>query len=161
MRGVATFQNSKAVDYNVWIAGAAGPADDVISSYSGNRTANIPEVMVNITPQYTSDKFYADLTWTYMGNREANFANAFQMPGFSQFNFGAGYNITSKLKLSLNINNLFDTYGVMGWTAPGTFPTSLDLDSFTKEKLTANPNAVYSTVAIPARSYFLTLSYKF
>jgi outer membrane receptor protein involved in Fe transport len=161
VRGVATFQDSKAVDYNVWTTTAPGPDDDTKLSYSGNRTANIPNVMVNITPQYTTDKFFADLTWTYMGNREANFANAFQMPAFSQFNLGLGYNLTPKLKMSLNINNLFNTYGVMGWTAPGTFPTSLDLDSFTKEKLDANPDAVYSTVAIPARSYFLALSYKF
>lgn len=161
VRGVATFQNAKAIDYNVWIAGVAGPDDDVQNSYSGNRTANIPNVMVNITPQYTSDKFYADLTWTYMGNREANFANAFQMPAFNQFNLGLGYNFTPKLKMSLNINNLFNSYGVMGWTAPGTFPTSLDLDSFTKEQLDANPDAIYSTIAVPARAYFLALTYKF
>jgi outer membrane receptor protein involved in Fe transport len=161
IRGVATFQDSKAVDYNVWTTTVPGPADDSILSYSGNRTANIPNVMVNITPQYTSDKFWADLTWSYMGNREANFANAFQMPAFSQFNLGLGYNFTPKLKMSFNINNLFNTYGVMGWTAPGTFPTCLDLESFTKEQLDANPDAVYSTIAIPARAYFLSLVYKF
>ena len=55
----------------------------------------------------------------------------------------------------------FNTYGIMGWAAPGGFPASLDTQGFTKAMLEANKNAVYATLPIMPRAYFMTLSYKF
>jgi hypothetical protein len=49
----------------------------------------------------------------------------------------------------------------MGWSAPGGFPAALDRQGFTKDMLAANPNAVYSTLSLPPRAYFLTVRYKF
>ena len=96
-----------------------------------------------------------------MGTRAANVANAFELPAFTQSNLAAGYEINKALRLSLNINNLFNQIGVMSWSAPGVFPASLDRQGFTKAKLEANPNVVYSTVSIPPRSFFLSVNYHF
>jgi iron complex outermembrane recepter protein len=49
----------------------------------------------------------------------------------------------------------------MAWSATGGFPPALDRQGFTKAQLDANPNAVYSTLSLPPRAYFLTVSYKF
>lgn len=117
--------------------------------------------MANITPEYSNGKFYAGLTWSYMGARQANFANAFQLPAFSQFNLSMGYDITPKFRVSANINNLANQYGVMGWVGPGTFPDNLNLDGLTKEAIAKAPDAFHQAIAIPARAYFLSLAYKF
>ncbi len=159
IRGVLTLQDSKATQYNAWVHNQDGT--DTQISNSGNKTANVPNIMANITPEYTNGKFYANLTWNYMGKRQANFVNAFQLPSYSQMNMALGFNVTSKIKLSGNINNLFNDYGVMGWVGPGTFPDNLNLEGVSKQAVISNPNAFHQTIAIPARAYFLTLSYKF
>lgn len=160
-RAVATFQNSTAVDYSIWDVGANGAADDKIVSYSGNETDNNARTMLRVSPTYTADKLYASIDWTYMGKRAANVPNAFYLPAFSQSNLNIGYNINTKLALQANINNIFNQNGVMSWSAPGGFPAALNRQGFTTANLEANPNAVYSTVSIPPRAYFLTISYKF
>src|SRR5207342_3315279 len=113
-------------DYNVWLANGLTTEDDSLVSYSGNETDNIARSIINITPSYNIDKFYAQLTWAYMGKRQANVANAFLLPSFSQFNFSTGYDVTQHFKLGLVINNIFNTYGVMSWSRPGTFLAALD-----------------------------------
>lgn len=162
IRGVATFQKSTAKDFNVWILGNNGKADDKLDSqYSGNETDNNAKVIIRVSPTYSSDKFFASVDWSYMGNRAANVPNAFTLPAFNQTNLNLGYNITPKLQIQVNINNVFNQDGVMGWSAPGGFPAALDRQGFTKTTLDANPNVVYSTLSLPPRAYFLTVNYKF
>jgi iron complex outermembrane recepter protein len=163
IRGVVTLQGSKAATYKNWIhlpTGSAITPDSTVDN-SGNGIASLPNVMANITPEYSNGKFYAGLTWSYMGARKANFANSFELPAFSQFNLSMGYDITPKFRLSANINNVLNQYGVMGWVGPGTFPDNLNLEGLTKQAITANPNAFHQAIAIPARAYFLSLAYKF
>lgn len=163
LRGVLTLQKSKAVDYHTWLSNDFGPEDDSLVSFSGNEVDNIARTIFNITPSYNLDRFYAQLTWAFMGKRQANVANAFQLPSFSQFNFSTGYDVTKNFRLGLVINNLFNTYGVMSWSRPGTFLAALDRQGFTKEMYeeAVKNNTPYSTVSIPARAYFLTATFKF
>ncbi|MEA5460823.1 TonB-dependent receptor [Arcicella sp. LKC2W] len=161
IKGVATFQKSTAVNFRSWILNANGKTDDQVLDFSGNEAGNVPQTMFRVSPTYTNDKLYASLDWTYMGSRQANVPNAFKLPAYTQSNLSLGYNVSSKVSLQGNINNIFNQNGVMGWSAPGGFPAALNRDGFTKAMLEANPNAVYSTVSIPPRAYFLTVSYKF
>ena len=163
VRGVGTLQRSKAVDYKVWVANTNGPADDAIMDYSGNKADNSANLILNITPTYDIGKFYSFITWSYLGARQANAANAFELPGFSQFNLGSGYKFSKALQLSFNINNILNKYGVMSWSRPGTFLTATDRQGYTKAQYEADAktNTPYSTIAIPPRAYFLTLTCKF
>jgi outer membrane receptor protein involved in Fe transport len=161
VRGVFTVQKSEASKFQTWILGANGKADDKIQDFSGNKTDNAANLFFSITPTYSANRFYASLNFYYMGKRAANVPNAFELPAYNQSNLTLGYDITKAFRLSLNINNLFNQNGVMGWSAPGGFPAALDRQGFTKELLAANPNAVYSTLSNPPRAYFLTASYKF
>ncbi|MEI6950539.1 TonB-dependent receptor [Paraflavisolibacter sp. H34] len=161
IRSVATLQQSKAVDYKVWILNDPGLADDKVLDNSGGRTDNSANVILNNTISYNRDKFYGSVIWSYLGKRQANIANAFALPAFSQFHFSAGYDFTKHFQLSLNINNLTNVYGVMSWSRPGTFLTATDRQGYTKEMMKANPNAVYSTIAITPRAYYLTGTFKF
>jgi iron complex outermembrane recepter protein len=163
IRGVLTLQGSNATTYKSWIhlpTGSRTSPDSTVDN-SGNGIAFMPNVMANITPEYSNGKFYAGLTWSYMGDRQANFANAFKLPAFSQFNLSMSYDISAKIKLGANINNLFNQYGIMGWVGPGTFPDNLNLDGLTKTAIAKAPDAFHQAIAIPARAYFFTLSYKF
>ena len=164
IRGVLTLQSATATAYKYYIhlpTGSATSQTDSIVNNSGNTAANVPNLMANITPEYVNDKFYVDLTWSYMGDRQANVANAFVLPAFSQFNLSTGYNISPKFKLSLNVNNVLNNYGVMGWVGPGTFPNNLNLNGLSAKDIAAAPNAFHQALAIPARAYFLTATYKF
>lgn len=161
VRTVATFQQSTATVFQTWIVGANGKADDKIADFSGNETDNNARTIIRLSPTYNKGKFYSSLDFSYMGKRAANVPNAFSLPAFNQTNLNLGYNISSKLQLQANINNLFNQNGIMGWSAPGGFPAALDRQGFTKAALEANPNAIYSTLSLPPRAYFLTVSYKF
>ncbi|MES2519247.1 MAG: TonB-dependent receptor [Bacteroidota bacterium] len=161
VRSVATFQSSTAVNYQTWILGANGKADDKIQDYSGNETDNTAKTMIRITPTYSNDKIFASVEWSYMGSRAANVANAFYLPSFDQTNINLGYNVTKNVQIQGNINNIFNQIGIMGWSAPGGFPAALDTQGFTKATKEANPNAVYSTTSVPPRAYFIALNYKF
>lgn len=164
VRAIATFQKSKIVEGEVWVANGPGPADDTKISYSGNETDNNARAIIRITPTYTVGKFYADLTWSYLGKRQANAPNVFSLPAFSQFDFSAGYNFSKRFQLSLNINNLFNVYGPMSWTRPGGLLEALEgANSFDKTKYDAAvaANAPFGTISIPPRAGFLTASFKF
>ena len=96
-----------------------------------------------------------------MGSRQANVPNAFKLPAFTTLDLTFGYDFSKKFGLQANINNLLNTYGVMGWSGPGGFPAALDRQGFSKAYIDANPNAVYSTQGSMPRAFFLTASYKF
>ncbi len=161
IRAVGIVQQSKALNYQVFLANANGPADDVQVDFSGNKTDNIAPLMLTITPTYNLNKFYASATYQYMGARWANVANAFKLPAYGSVDLNFGYNVSKKFQLSGSINNVFNTYGILTWAAPGGFPSSLDTQGFTKAKLEANPNQVYSTLSILPRAFYLTGTYRF
>lgn len=160
LRAVGVFQQSKALEYAVYLAKANGPADDERVTFNGNYNDNIG-TMLTITPTYTLNKFVASLTYQYMGKRWANVGNAFELPAFGAFDLNLSYRLNAHLQLNGSINNVLNTYGIMGWAAPGGFPAALDTQGFTAQMLEANPNAIYATLPIMPRAYFLTASYKF
>ena len=160
-RAVATVQQATAKKWGTWILGSPGAQDDKVQDFSGNRAVNVPNYMFTLGPNYTTDRFSLFGTYRYMGNRAANVANTFLLPSFSQFDAGFGYTFSKSLALQGNVNNLFNSIGVMGWGAPGGFPASLDNEGFTRAKLEANPNAAYTINSIQPRAYYLTATYKF
>ena len=161
IRAVATFQKSTASEFRVWDTGANGQADDTIIDFSGNDAGNFANTILRVSPTYKSGKFYTSADWSFLGDRQANVPNTFVLPAFHQTNLNLSYRFTENIQAQLTINNLFNQDGVMGWSAPGGFPAALDRDGFLPEELAANPNAVYSTLSLPPRAFFLSLNYTF
>jgi outer membrane receptor protein involved in Fe transport len=161
LRGSLTLQRSTATKWQSWIANGPGAADDALLDFSGNKSDNNPEVMSTITPSYSKGRFFGQIQWRYMGSRPANIPNAFSLPAFSQTDLTLQWQFSHKLTLSLTVNNLLDTKGVMSFAPPGIFLDALNRQGFTKAMLAANPNAPYSIVTIPARAYFLSANYTF
>ena len=161
INGSATFQDSEYTNWRVWDVGDAVRTDDVLVDYTGNEAENTPNIMLNITPTLQLDKFYALLQFRYMGVRQANQPNAYEIPGFSTLNLGLGYDFTKNLSASFNINNLTNTFGVMSSFAPGPILQVFNPQTVTSAVIEADPNAIHPVVAIQPRSYFLSLSYRF
>ena len=160
-RAAITAQKSTTNKWAFWNTGAPGPQDDVVVDVSGNRAELVPNLMINFGPTYTIDKFTLFGNYRYMGSRAANVINAFELPAYSQFDAGFTYNLTKALSLQGNVNNVFNSIGVMGWAPPGGFPAAIDPQGFTPAKREADPNAAYSILSVQPRSYYLTAVFKF
>lgn len=154
-------QRSIATVYKTWQENAPGQADDTIVDFSGNETDNNANLIFNINPIYNGDKFYASLNFSYMGARQANVSNAFILPAFNTLDLSIGYDVSKHFRLQGNINNLLDSYGILGWSGPGGFPAALNRQGFDKAFVKANPNAIFATQGNMPRAYFLTATYTF
>jgi outer membrane receptor protein involved in Fe transport len=149
----------------LWNLGSApGPADDTVFSYSGTTIAYTPKIMANITPNLKVGKAFGFVTWNYMGEREGSNTNVYKLPAFSQFDLGLGYNLNENLSMLINVNNVFNKYGVMSYQRPGTLQQQLaGFENFTQAEYAsavAN-NTPYFTIAIPPTSGYFTVTYKF
>ena len=161
VRANAVFQSSTTDQYTTWDEGRDGPDDDTLLDYSGNEADNAANVILNINPIYNGEKFYASLNYSYMGDRQANVPNSFVLPAFGNVDLAFGYDFSKNFGLQLNINNVLDKYGILGWQGPGGFPAALNLDGFSPDFISNNPNAVFSTQGSMPRAYFLTATYRF
>ncbi len=157
----ATVQNSRAVNYTTWIGSGKSQQYDILKDYSGNETDNNAQLMFGISPAYTSATFDATINYYYLGARQANIPNAFKLPAYGQLDVSLGYKVSKNVRLQANINNLFNKYGVLGWSGPGGFPAALNRQGFTPEFIAANPNAVFATQGSMPRAYFVTAFFKF
>lgn len=161
LKAGATIQESEVSKFTSWIGGNDGPDDDTLLDLSGNETENTPNLMFNINPMYNGDKLFGALNISYMGDRQANNQNAWQMPAFTTVDLTLGYDFNEKFSLQANINNVLNTYGILGWFGTGGFPAALDRDGVTPDFVAANPNAPFSSQGNMPRSLFLTASYRF
>ncbi|GAB2554958.1 TonB-dependent receptor [Spirosoma aerophilum] len=161
IRAVATVQRTRSILSRSWVTGDPGPQDDRVVEVIGGRISGTPDFMTTITPTYTAGKFNAFVNFYYLGKRAANNLETFYLPGFGQTDLGLGYRLTKRLTLNGNVNNLFNTVGVMDWQAPGGFPNSGNTGGFTPAQREANPNAIFSILPIQPRSFYLSASYRF
>lgn len=160
VRSVATVQTARTKNWEVWVAHEPGQQDDELVNYSGKKADNNPDVMLQVTPSYKTGKFDALLSWRYMGSRPGNVPNTITLPGFSQFDVGIRYCMNKRLGAEASINNLFNSEGVMSWSAPLERGRPLDRQGFTRQVRDANPNATFGIITIQPRAYFFTLTYK-
>lgn len=161
-RIAATFQNSTFPQFKNSTPGpTTSKSDDGVDDYSGLNGDRTPNTILNITPTYSTDKFYAFLSYQFTGARWANAPNAFQMPAFSQIDLGIGYDITKNIALSANVNNLTNSFGMMTWGAPGGFPAVYSSNTFTPTQRDANKSAYFPMGGTQPRAYFLTATYRF
>ncbi|MFI8378339.1 TonB-dependent receptor domain-containing protein [Leeuwenhoekiella sp. NPDC079379] len=161
VRANAVVQKAKADKYTAWAEGEDGAEDDTIIDFSGNEADNSANLIFNVNPIYNGEKFYASLNYSYMGDRQANVPNAFILPAYGNVDLAFGYDFSKKFGLQLNINNVLDKYGILGWQGPGGFPQALNRDGFGPDYIANNPNAVFSTQGTMPRAYFLTATYRF
>ena len=150
--------------YRYWDSGDFGSQDDKIIDQSGKKLSFFAAPYIfNVTPAYQHHKIYAGLNFYTLSRRVANSNEAFNLPAYSQFDLNLGYALSNKVNLKFTINNLWNTFGVIDWTAPienGIFFDTFNTDKVSKETIKSNPNAIYYTMGIQPRSFFLDFTVK-
>jgi iron complex outermembrane recepter protein len=155
-----TLQNAKAKDWTIYnAAGSVDTSDDSIQDYSGNALPFNPTLMFNLGTEYELNKFLFFLKWQYMGEREGNVANAFQLPAYSLFDLGVGYNISKNLSANLLVTNLFNSEGLANFFGDNSF--GANANSATQDYIQANPDASFVVVPVLPRGTILKLNYSF
>jgi len=160
VHGNLTLQNPRASKFYTWTQGPSGNgSDDTKSLIPSGDADNNPKIILrsgfdwSVAPKV---KLFGDLD--YLGKRAANADNAFYLPGFATVNLGAAWNVTDKIKVQFNANNVFNSVGIMSWSLTG-FLASLNRQGLTQAQY--NPQAIYPVVPSQARAFFWTASVKF
>jgi outer membrane receptor protein involved in Fe transport len=153
-------QNPIATEWTVYDAsGSVDTADDSVVDYSDNTLPFNPKLMFSIGAEYQKSKFNAFLKWQFMGEREGNIANAFQLPAYSIFNTGIGYDISQQLRVDFLVTNLFNSDGLANFFGANSFGASAN--GATSDFIAANPDASFVVVPVLPRGMMLRLSHTF
>lgn len=158
IRSVFTAQKSTNTIWKIFVPGSNGRDDDTYLDFSGEAADNNPDFILNTTATYRTRQYFASLSWRHMGERAGNIANVITLPRFNQFNFTAGYTFSPRLSANFNINNVFDSEGVMTWRGWGVNPG--DRQSYLQLPATGK-DTMLQYVPVQPRAYYLTLTYKF
>lgn len=155
-----TVQNPIATDWTIYNAAGSVPTDDdSIVDYSENQLPFNPKLMFNLGAEYQKDAFDAFLKWQFMGERQGNIANAFQLPSYSIFNAGVGYAISKNLTAHVIVTNLFNSAGLANFFGANSF--GANANGATSEFIQANADASFVVVPVLPRGSMIKLSYTF
>ncbi|WP_372752319.1 TonB-dependent receptor [Mariniflexile sp.] len=153
-------QSPKATKWSIYDdAGSVDSNDDSITDYSGNTLAFNPKLMFNLIAEYNKNKTSSFVKWRYMGKREGNVANAFQLAAYSVFDAGLGYKINKHLSANILVTNLFNSDGLANFFGANSF--AANANDATSEFIEANPDASFIVVPILPRASLLQLNYSF
>lgn len=171
IRNVLTLNRSKAVQVASWISGCgvefagvqlractAGitPFPDT-PAYSTGPQDRSAKVVYNGTLNFDFSDFGGYYRYRYIGKRPTTTAALAYLPPNKISDIGLYYNVTDKLRVDFNVNNLFDDRNATQIGQLGTLPTGVTLDQF----IAQNPNALVAVQTNAPRSYFLSATLRF
>ncbi len=158
--GSQTFQNSENRQFTVYDAnGTADTSDDSILDFSGNTLAQIPSIMSRVSTTLNLGQFSSSVNWNFMGQREGNAENAFQLPAFHTFGLDVQYWLNTRLGLGLKVHNVFNSAGLMNFFGPNEFGSNAN--AATTEFIDANPDASFVVFPILPRAVYVSAHYRF
>ena len=155
-----TLQQAEATTWTVYDAAGTVPTDDdIITDFSGRTVPFNPNLMFNLGTEYRNTQFMAFLRWQFLGEREGNIANAFQLPSYSIFNGGLGYQIDQNWSVDLLVTNLFNSEGLANFFGANNF--GANANGVTTDFVQANPDASFIVVPVLPRGTLIKLNYTF
>jgi outer membrane receptor protein involved in Fe transport len=171
MRNVLTLNKSDALSVASWVSGcgvefagvqlkdcATGvtPFPDTPSYASGPQDRSA-KVIYNGTLNFDFDDFGGYYRFRYIGKRPTTTAALAYLPANKVSDIGMYYNVTDKLRIDFNVNNLLDDRNATQIGQLGTLPTGVTLDQF----IAQNPNALVTVQTNAPRSFFLSATLRF
>ncbi|NJN77365.1 MAG: TonB-dependent receptor [Saprospiraceae bacterium] len=163
IRFSSTYQNAIASEWQVWnFQNLDVILDDEIIDYSGNGLPNVPNIMARVSPSFSllDDRLNIFVTYSYIGEQWANFANGFKLPAFNRIDGGVLYNATDKLTFGLSIINALNTSNPMAFSYFSKTLTP-NPENATAAYVNSNPDDVfYARPTLPSTA-LLKVSYKF
>ncbi len=153
-------QNPIATKWTVYdAAGSVDTVDDSTTNYSDNTLPFNPKLMFNLSGEYQAKNITTFIKWQFMGEREGNVANVFQLPAYSIFNFGTGYAVSQQITLQLLVTNVFNSEGLANFFGANSFGASAN--GTTADFIQNNPDASFVVVPVLPRGAILKLNYRF
>ncbi len=104
--------------HDLKITNVTGPSAalyrDELASYSGNLPERTPKINFTLTPTYylLDGKGEVSMSFQHVGKRYADLANSIALPKYTTVALSARYEITSKITLHANIQNLTNETGL-------------------------------------------------
>ena len=155
-----TIQDPKTKEWTIYdAAGSVDTNDDSIQDFSGQTLPFNPKLMFNLGTEYQGGSFNAFLRWQFMGKRQGNVANAFELASYSIFNAGLGYAVNEHLSADVIVTNIFNSEGLANFFGPNSF--GANANSASPEFIQENPDASFVVVPVLPRGGVLKLSYRF
>jgi len=156
--GNQTVQDAQSDQFTVYEAnGTADTSDDSIIDLSGKKLPLVPNLMSRISAQWNVSNFTPSINWTYIGEREGNAENAFQLPSYQTIGLNADYRIGTNLLLGLKVTNLLNSDGLINFFGPNEFGSNAN--AATSSFIDSNPNASFVVFPILPRGIYLSAHY--
>lgn len=122
--------------------------DNITPANEGNTPRRQPDFLYQLTPQYTTENGLFNFGANLIGQTDtyASDENRLVLPGFNQVNLFANYLINEQLSLGLNVNNVFNAFG---------------LTESEEGAITEGVDNIIRARSIPGRTVSVTLKYQF
>jgi len=160
VRLAATLQRPEASTFTVYdAAGTADTADDRILDFSGNTLPHNPTLQLMLSPTYRRNRWEAALTYQFLGERQGNVANAFQLPAFGLLHAHLSFLPSNRWTLTLIGKNLLNSAGLMNFFGPNEFGSSAN--AATPDFIAQNPNASFVVFPVQPRTLWLQVGFRF
>ncbi len=160
LTGNQTFQDAQNDQFTIYESnGTADTADDLTIDFSGNKLALNPNVLSRISAQWRVSNFSPSVNWNYIGEREGNAENSFQLPAYHTVGINLDYRLGSSVLLGLKVTNVFNSAGLIGFFGPNQFGSSAN--AATASFIESNPTASFVVVPILPRAVYFSAQYTF
>lgn len=157
-----TLQKGKSKNFAVYVFNGPGEADDTVAKVPDGNLDNLPNLLATTTLRFTPSSFFTTYaTWRHIGQRAANRYVAFNLPSYNEVDLGATLSFGERATLGFNVNNVFNSHGVLSWAPGGALTAALDRQALTPASVAANPGQLFSVIENQPRSFFVTAGLKF
>ncbi|WP_295960199.1 TonB-dependent receptor [uncultured Xanthomonas sp.] len=86
--------------------------DQITPANAGNTPRRQARFVWQLTPSYRGERYQVGVNAIGTSSAYTQDSNQLKMPGYTQVNLFGDYRITDALTVSLNVNNLFNTFGL-------------------------------------------------
>ncbi len=116
IHGQLTYQEPEfsSVSTGVILANGQNISQQVVDFYNGKRPGRTPQWLYTLTPSYEfpNNKGQVYLRWQHVGSVFADAGDALALPSYDVIGMGMLYDITKRLNLSVNVENVTDELGI-------------------------------------------------
>jgi outer membrane receptor protein involved in Fe transport len=166
LHNVLTLNKSKALSAASWASGCGGtlqacpagvdPRPDVAVYASGPQERS-NHVTYNGTLNADFDDFGGYLRFRFIGKRPTSTAATSYLPANKLADMGLYYNVTDKIRLDFNVNNLLNNRNATQIGQLGSLPAGMTQDQF----IAQYPNALVTVQTNAPRTFFLSANMRF
>jgi outer membrane receptor protein involved in Fe transport len=111
LTATATFQQPEFGDFRITQNVGGAP---VAFNFTGNRLLRVPNVSFRVIPGFNllGNRLRVQFPVEYYGDRYADAANSVKLPSYRVFNLGVRYDLTPRIGLHVNAENLDNEIGL-------------------------------------------------